>query len=90
MNKKSSKQDFAQECPFCHSKHISHEKPKYKFIENYVISSTTNAESGIVKPIAHFDVKYHCNDCNKTFNNELEVDLLLQKNKNKFQINYKE
>ena len=80
---KSNKQDFIKECLYCHSKNISHNKPIYKYIENFVISS-------ISKPIAHFDVKYHCNDCNKTFYKELEIDLLLQENHNKFKIEYKE
>lgn len=94
---KSNKQNLVQECPFCHSKNISHEEPKYKFTESYVIPMSTIMKSGefgesggIIKPIAHFDVKYYCNDCNKTFDNELEVDLLLEENKNKFQIIYKE
>ncbi len=94
---KSKKQDFIKECPFCNSKKLSHAEPKYKFTENYVIPSISSGTSsrigssgGIIKPIAHFDVKYHCNDCNKTFSKELEVDLLLKENQNKFQINYKE
>lgn len=94
--KKSNKQDFLQECPFCHSKNISHEEPKYKFTESYVIPmSTMNSgkfeeSGGTIKPIAHFDVKYHCNDCNKTFDHELEVDLLLEENQKHFNIKYKE
>ena len=95
LHQKSNKQEFIKECPYCHSKNITHDKPIYKYTENFVIPLSNVGARGVIsnevisKPIAHFDVKYHCHDCNKTFNKELEVDLFLQKNQDKFKIEYK-
>jgi len=92
---KAQKQEFVRECPYCHSKNITHNKLIYKYTENFVIPLSNvgvrgEISNGIIsKPIAHFDVKYYCHDCNKTFNKELEIDLLLEKNQDKFKIEYK-
>ena len=96
-HQKSNKQNFINECIYCHSHNISHQKPKYKYLENYVIPMTTvshdtsfRGSGAISKPIAHYDVEYHCDNCNKSFNSELEIDILVKENQNKFKIEYKE
>jgi len=76
---KSNKQNFVKECPYCHSKKLIHNKPIYKYTENFVIPSYavdirgSTASSTTSKPIAHFDVEYHCNNCNDIFHRKLEV-----------------
>jgi len=92
--KKSDKKEFIHESIYYHSKNISHSKPKYKYLENYVMiangTSYQNSPSAISIPIAHYDVEYHCNSCSKIFNSKLKMNINLKDNQNKFKIEYKE